>query len=317
MKEPPVPTPEELHALGARLGSEAVRRRLLLESRIWEFKHRPAPLLLKPWGGKDGFIEACLSIAGLRRAARAQFLNVQVRENVVRLPALPRAFDGLRLLQIADPHPDLDPDIIDSIERVLEGLSWDVALLTGDYHDHLARPHEISLRAMERLVPRLGTPCFGTMGNHDLLVRAIDLERLGVRMLLNESEPLERDGARLWLCGVDDPRYFQTHDLARAARRIPNGECSVLLAHSPQVYREAAAAGFSLLLAGHTHGGQLCLPGGIPIYRNARVPGRVFAGAWREGNMAGYTSRGTGACGVAARLFCPPEVTIHRLVRSV
>ena len=69
-----------------------------------------------------------------------------------------------------------------------------------------------------------------------------------------------------------------------------------------------------LVLCGHTHGGQICLPGGIPLYRNA--PGcrrEHLAGSWREGAMIGYTSRGTGSAGVAARFCCPPEVTIHIL----
>ena len=89
---------------------------------------------------------------------------------------------------------------------------------------------------------------------------------------------------------------------------------TILLSHSPETHREAAALGYDLQLSGHTHGGQICLPGGIPILHNA--PGcrrELIAGPWREGSMLGYTSRGAGAAGVAARFFCPPEITIHTL----
>lgn len=97
---------------------------------------------------------------------------------------------------------------------------------------------------------------------------------------------------------------------------MPAGEPAILLSHSPETWREAAALKFDLLLAGHTHGGQLCLPGGMPLVRNAPVPRRLLAGPWTEGTLTGYTSRGTGACGVAARLFCPPEITLHTLRRT-
>jgi len=73
---------------------------------------------------------------------------------------------------------------------------------------------------------------------------------------------------------------------------------------------------FDLHLSGHTHGGQICLPGGIPLIRNGNCPKEMIAGAWRYGKMHGYTSRGTGCCGVAARFFCPPEITVHTLRRT-
>jgi predicted MPP superfamily phosphohydrolase len=67
------------------------------------------------------------------------------------------------------------------------------------------------------------------------------------------------------------------------------------------------------MLSGHTHGGQICLPGGFVLIRNAPVPRHMLAGAWRHAGLQGYTSRGTGSCGVAARFFCPPEITLHVL----
>jgi hypothetical protein len=70
------------------------------------------------------------------------------------------------------------------------------------------------------------------------------------------------------------------------------------------------------MLCGHTHGGQLCLPGGFAVVRNAPVAAKFLAGAWTEAGMPGYTSRGTGASTVPARLFCPPEITLHTLRRS-
>lgn len=70
------------------------------------------------------------------------------------------------------------------------------------------------------------------------------------------------------------------------------------------------------MLSGHTHGGQICLPGGFALIKLAKVPRKMLAGAWQYEGLQGYTSRGTGSCGVAARFFCPPEITIHEFQRS-
>jgi hypothetical protein len=70
------------------------------------------------------------------------------------------------------------------------------------------------------------------------------------------------------------------------------------------------------MLCGHTHGGQICLPGGYPLTWDARCPRRLAAGAWSYGGMAGYTSVGAGSSVVNARLNCLPEITIHRLCRG-
>jgi hypothetical protein len=85
------------------------------------------------------------------------------------------------------------------------------------------------------------------------------------------------------------------------------------LAHSPEPYRLAAHAGFDLMLSGHTHGGQICLPGGIALMTNADCPRRFCKGAWRYHTMQGYTSVGSGSSVVGVRFNCPPEMTLHQL----
>jgi predicted MPP superfamily phosphohydrolase len=90
-------------------------------------------------------------------------------------------------------------------------------------------------------------------------------------------------------------------------------EFSILLSHTPEIYRQAAHAGFKLLLSGHTHGGQICLPGAIPLTLDSVLPRRMGAGAWKYHDMVGYTSVGVGSCIVPVRLNCPPEITLHCL----
>ncbi len=132
-------------------------------------------------------------------------------------------------------------------------------------------------------------------------------------MLVNETEPLLRDGHRLHLAGIDDAHYYRLDNIEKAAAPIPDGEFSILLSHTPEIYRQAAHAGFDLLLSGHTHGGQICLPGAIPLTLDSTLPRRMGSGSWRYGRMVGYTSVGVGSCIVAVRINCPPEITLHHL----
>jgi uncharacterized protein len=98
------------------------------------------------------------------------------------------------------------------------------------------------------------------------------LEAMGVRMLLNESETIERSRQRIHLAGIDDAHFYRADNIEKAATGIPSDEFSILLSHTPEIYRQAALAEFDLLLSGHTHGGQICLPGGIPITLDSVLP---------------------------------------------
>jgi len=289
--------------LVARLGADRVAARLARESRLW----------LKAGRTSARIARLGLQALGLTGRAYREFLDVQIVENVVRLPSLPLAFDGFRLLQLTDLHSDLDPALIDRVIERLPAARFDRCVLTGDYHDVIGEPWEESVAQTLRLIPHLGAEPLGILGNHDFLAKVPVLEAGGLRLLLNEAVAIERDGARLWICGVDDAHSFGTHDFAKASADIPAGDCRVLLSHSPETAWEAAPHGYALHLSGHTHGGQICLPGGFILVRKAPVPTPLLSGPWEVDGMAGYTSRGTGSCGVAGRLNCPPEMTIHIL----
>lgn len=255
-----------------------------------------------------------ISALGLRKRGLRNTLDLRIVEHEVVIPNLPEPFEGFRLLQLSDLHCDLDRRIMERIAAGIATTHHDAVVLTGDYHNDIRKPFVNSINEMLRLIPILHPLRYAVLGNHDFLEKVPPLEEAGLPFLLNEALPLERDGKRLWICGIDDPHFFRTHDLVKARSGVPAGEPSILLSHSPETYREAAGFGYDLQLSGHTHGGQICAPGGIPVYRNA--PGcrrEHLAGSWREGTMVGYTSRGTGSAGVTARFHCPPEITVHIL----
>ncbi len=261
----------------------------------------------------DAAVGAVLQLLGLRETLRRRFLDVQLVTQEWKLPALPAAFDGFRLLQLSDLHCDLDTELTPAIEKLVRATPHDAAVLTGDFRNGMDGDHGPCLREMERICAALAPVRFGILGNHDFLEMVPELEKIGLPVLLNESVFLQREGQCLWFGGIDDPHFYKTHDLAKVRAGIPSDECAILLSHSPETFAEAAEEGFHLLLSGHTHGGQICLPGGRPIIVPCRVPRKFIAGRWEHCGLQGYTSRGTGGCGIAARWNCPPEVTLHIL----
>ena len=156
-------------------------------------------------------------------------------------------------------------------------------------------------------------PVYGVLGNHDTICMVPGLEAMEIRMLLNENEPIIRGQERIYLAGIDDAHYYRVDNIEKAASEVPEQAFSILLSHTPEIYRQAAHAGFDLLLSGHTHGGQICLPGSIPITLDSVLPRKLGSGAWQYHDMIGYTSAGVGSSIIVARLNCPPEITLHRL----
>ena len=223
------------------------------------------------------------------------------------------AFDGFRILHLSDLHTDMSEPAMTRLLELLPGLEYDLCVLTGDYRGKTFGPFNLSLAGMARLCEALKGPVYGVLGNHDTIRMVPDLEAMGIRMLLNECVVIERGGQRIHLAGIDDAHFFRVDNIEKAADAVPHEDFSILLSHTPEIYRQAAHAGFDLLLSGHTHGGQICLPGGIPITLDAALPRSLGSGAWSYRDMAGYTSVGAGSSVVPVRFNCPPEITLHHL----
>jgi uncharacterized protein len=151
------------------------------------------------------------------------------------------------------------------------------------------------------------------LGNHDDSEIAVELEKLGVRMLINDGVAIAKGGTCLWVLGVDDPHWYGCGDLDGALASVPADAFKVLLAHSPEMWRAASTAGIHLYLCGHTHAGQICLPGLGALLRNARCPSSYTQGRWQHGDMLGYTSAGVGCSLLPVRYNCPPEITLIEL----
>jgi uncharacterized protein len=265
------------------------------------------------WYLSPSIIQGSLKLTGMYGRARKNAERIEIRRHPVALPGLPPAFDGFTILQISDLHVDINPAAMRRLVELLPQLSYDLCVLTGDYRGKTYGPCEATIEGMARIRDRITAPVYAVLGNHDSIRMVPALEEMGIRMLVNEAEPLSRDGQLLYLAGIDDAHYYRVDNIEKAASQIPRGEFSILLSHTPEIYRQAAHADFALLLSGHTHGGQICLPGAIPLTLDSVLPRRMGSGSWRYGRMIGYTSVGVGSCILPVRINCPPEITLHQL----
>jgi predicted MPP superfamily phosphohydrolase len=270
---------------------------------------------IENWYSVHSLMRALLKLSGLYWRGQRNAERIQVRHNHVHCTALPPAFDGFVLLQISDLHADISEGAMRRLAELLPDLSYDLCVLTGDFRGATYGPYQPALAVMQQIHAALHGPVYGVLGNHDTVCMVPGLEEMGIRMLLNECETVSRDGQSIYLAGIDDAHYFRVDNIEKAASDIPPDGFSVLLSHTPEIYRQAAHAGFDLIVSGHTHGGQICLPGSIPITLDSVLPRRFGSGAWKYHEMFGYTSVGAGTTIMPVRLNCLPEITLHHLRR--
>ncbi|MCF6281691.1 MAG: metallophosphoesterase [Candidatus Polarisedimenticolaceae bacterium] len=309
---------EILKQLERRLGRFHARQRLSIESanrpRIFgngiNFFHP------ENWYSIYSVMKNILRFTGFYGRGYRNTLNFELIENRVNLPALPKAFEGFTILHLTDLHADMNPPAIHALAEQVRELDYDICVLTGDYRALTHGAIERSMMGMGDLMPFLKQPIYGVLGNHDSIRMLPVLEEMGVTMLLNAHQPIELQGEQIYLAGIDDAHYYRVDNIEKASLGIPDRATTILLSHTPEVYRQAAHAEFDLMLSGHTHGGQICLPGGKPLFLDARCPRHMGVGRWRYLGMSGYTSRGAGTSIVTARLNCRPEITLHRLQRG-
>jgi predicted MPP superfamily phosphohydrolase len=258
---------------------------------------------------------AGLGVLGLRRRGIRNAYAIATRRVEIPFPDLAPGLDGLRVLHLSDLHLDMLPHSAPRLAKRLAGIEADLAVITGDFRWRHRRP--VSVEDLARVVTAIRAPLglYAILGNHDDHGLVALLEGLGARVLLNESVTLTWRGAALRLTGLDTVFGLPGHE-ARAALTPAPGLFSIALVHEPQHRQLAARQGYDLYLCGHTHGGQICLPGERPIVTGTRFQRVPVAGAWELGPMRGYTSRGAGVSGLPVRYHSQGEVTVITLKKA-
>lgn len=234
------------------------------------------------------------------------------------LDALPSAFRGLRIVQISDIHHGLflPKEWLSEAVRVANRLNPDIIALTGDFVTYSRRMIGPAAELLGRLRARYGV--YAVLGNHDFRVDADAvaqaLRRQRIDVLRNRHVTLRFGGESMYLVGVDD--YGYGADLRRAVRGVPREAATVLLAHNPRVIHLASRNNVSLVLSGHTHGGQVNLPLLGTVYGRSPERLRYKIGWDRMGATQIYVSRGIGTIVLPWRLRCPAEITHLELLQG-
>ncbi len=234
------------------------------------------------------------------------------------------ALDGFRICHYTDLHTTRIGKVESNLMEVLASVDADIAVFTGDLTSGSNDVHAC-IDIMLSMKPRLGT--FVVYGNNDhnkgvdlSLVNRL-LRKNGINVLQNSSVFLPEPG--VWVAGVDDP-FTEYDDIAKASRDVPKDGPSILLAHSVEIMPKAINAQYDLVLAGHTHGGQINLPGGKAIWGHSCYRTRLAQGYFtperlrqrgldRAAHTHLFVNRGIGTSLLPIRLFCPPEVALITL----
>lgn len=279
---------------------------------------RRRPNLAEPWarltgrwrnGGVEeyplGHSQAILQLRRLRIHA-----GFELAEHRMPLENLPESFRGFRIVHLTDIHHGVyfPAEALKAVVELTNELEPDLVAVTGDFVTHSRAYIEPAAEILGGLMARDGV--FAVLGNHDFRVGANELsqalDRHGIQLLRNRHTQLRRGGASCYLAGIDDFRYRA--DLSSAMRGIPRTAPSILLSHNPRIIGAAAKLGVSLVLSGHTHGGQVRLPVVGSIYGRSGKRSRFKSGRDSLGATQIYVSRGIGTVVVPVRYGCPSEI---------
>ncbi len=258
----------------------------------------------------------------MRRAGRKYLVStgqkwLEISHIQLCLSRLDPAFDGYRLVQISDFHIGTWANRKRLEEAILEvnELNPDMVAITGDFVTRNPEEFEPDLLHLLRLL-RSTDGVVAVLGNHDhwtdaLIVRRI-LQNSGVIELNNKTFTIHRGQAQLHFAGVDDI-LEEMDDLETVLAGLPGSGAAILLAHEPDFADISARSGrFDLQISGHTHGGQVQIPGFGPLVLPKQ--GRKYpCGMYQINGMKLYTNRGLGTADIQLRYNCPAEVTVFDL----
>jgi predicted MPP superfamily phosphohydrolase len=269
-----------------------------------------------------GIACGALAAAALAEGFLREPFQLDVERVSIASPWLPAGFDGVTIAQLSDLHLHRVSAAYSMAIDVIRRERPHLVVITGDLVD---RPDDatVCLDYLRDVRIAAGVPVVAVFGNWDHRAfptrQSIEVWRrrlqteTGIRVLVNENVGLRRGGDRMWLAGTDDP-YFGHADLDASLRGIPDDGCTVMLSHAPEDIEEIAVRpSVRLVLAGHTHGGQVRLP----LVGALRVPSRYgtrFArGLFQVGGTLLYVNAGIGTSHVPVRFLCRPELTLITL----
>lgn len=260
---------------------------------------------------RKGLFPVASQVLTFIKHALAEANSISIEHVKIHLKRLPKDFDRFKIVHLSDLHhsPFTKIDYIEKVIDISNQLRPDMFILTGDYVSHEVEYITPLAKALSHLKAHYGT--YACLGNHDHWTDAElitkELQKSGIKLLINEGFYFSLNDSRIWLCGVDDYMVGKAH-LKAALKGSKEEDFKLLLSHNPQILRFAAYHGVNLMLSGHTHGGQIRLK-----TERKLLPRRLKSGLYRYRETQVYITRGIGTVVVPMRYQCPPEISLLEL----
>lgn len=261
---------------------------------------------------------AGVAIAGGLYSRFVHPFQPRLNSQVIELPRAHRHLDGLSIAFVTDIHvgPHFPATALEPVIRMLEGVRADIVLFGGDYISESPRYLPQVQEPLRRMAATARIGAWGMLGNHDIAnirgrVMAM-FEPTGIRILVNESVRVETGAGPLWLVGVDDALLGSAR-LAESFSGVPADAPHIAMWHEPDLAEKVEPYGPLLLLAGHTHGGQVRVPLLGPVAA-PKLGKRFVSGRFQIGDMTLFVSNGIGIYRPPVRFNCPPEVVVFTLM---
>ena len=251
---------------------------------------------------------------GLYARGHRNAKDVSVTDVEIPFQNLPKSFDGYKILHLTDLHLDCVKGIENIICEKIKDLNYDLCVITGDYREKIHGTFKQILTPMKGIARAVEAKdgMLAVLGNHDSYLMVDHLESMGIDVLTNETVSISRGKEQIVISGIDDPNCYYT-DQALCCLEEEFNAFKIALVHSPELYDIAVKNNYDLYLCGHTHGGQICLPGGIPLITHVPHGRRYYRGLWQCHNMMGYTSQGCGSSGIPVRYNTHAEIALLTL----
>ena len=263
-------------------------------------------------------------------ASMIEPFRVRLTRIEIPIPGLPYELNGLRICHLSDTHTAGYGKLEQRTATMLSEIEADLCVITGDLLNS-RKGIQALIRMLDSFNPPLGIYAVLGNGDHkgfmDLQDMVEGLAETKIKLLINSHDTVTVNGHCLRIIGVDDP-FKGRDEFGRATAGLPKSGFRILLAHAPDILSEVDGRHVGLVLAGHTHGGQVRLPflGAVWLHSSRKIP--VCDGYFDSGtlsrllkrDMSGarmYVSRGLGASGIAARFACPPEIALITLKEKV
>ena len=251
-----------------------------------------------------------LRVFGFLKKGEQNALDIKKNEQIFYFEKLPEEFDGFKILHLSDLHLDSLGGITDKIVSLVAGETFDICVMTGDYRFHTQGNYKQVIEPLKKITSQIKSRhgILAVLGNHDTCRIVNFEEELKVKFLINESFEILKNNEKLIFSGTDDPFKYFTQSAVDALTEKHDG-FKVALVHTSELSDSASQNGYSLYLCGHTHAGQICLPGGIPLVTHQYEGRKFYKGVWHLNGMTGFTSPGCGVSGIPIRFFTCGEVT--------